>query len=214
MAFLTRLSPLVQASSRMQLLPTTSSTTSSTCLRLISTSPTSTIRFTCPMAKAPTMSQVKIFCENNAIVWRNSPGWSWRSRDPKETGQGAKEIITKISYQLFGLRWTCILSKRQRRGTRRGLKCTGAWDFNFCCDAQSDLHVFAGRFFRRKDWLIAGICFGLVRLLFTESYTCFIHDTCSPQVSGIYAYTIFAIQQERFLDDFDMPEEIDRTKKD
>jgi len=36
----------------------------------------------------------------------------------------------------------------------------------------------------------------------------------SPQVSGIYAYTIFAIQQERFLDDFDMPEEIDRTKKD
>ena len=123
-------------------------------------------------------------------------------------------IITKISYQLFGLRWTCILSKRQRRGTRRGLKCTGAWDFNFCCDAQSDLHVFAGRFFRRKDWLIAGICFGLVRWLFTKSYTCFIHDMWSPQVSGIYAYTIFAIQQERFLDDFDMPEEIDRTKKD
>ena len=34
------------------------------------------------------------------------------------------------------------------------------------------------------------------------------------QVIGIYGYTIFAIQQERFLDDFDMPEEIDRTKKD
>jgi len=50
------------------------------------------------------------------------------------------------------------------------------------------------RFFRRKDWLIAGICFSMV--------------------IGIYGYTIFAIQQERFLDDFDMPEEIDRTKKD
>lgn len=36
----------------------------------------------------------------------------------------------------------------------------------------------------------------------------------SLQVIGIYGYTIFAIQQERFLDDFDMPEEIDRTKKD
>ncbi len=30
---------------------------------------------------------------------------------------------------------------------------------------------------------------------------------------GVYSYTIFAIQQEKFLDDFDMPEEIDRTKK-
>ena len=167
MAFLTRLSPLVQASSRMQFLPTTSTSTSSTYLRLLYTSPTSTIRLTCPMAKAPTMSQVKIFCENNAIVWQSAPGWSWRSRDPEETGQGVKEIITKISYQLFGLRWTCILSKRQKRGTRRGLKCTGAGDFNFCCDAQAYLYVFAGRFFRRKDWLIAGICFGLVRWLFT-----------------------------------------------
>merc|ERR1711997_149072 len=50
------------------------------------------------------------------------------------------------------------------------------------------------RFFRRKDWIIAGTCFGIV--------------------IGIYSYTIFAIQQEKFLDDFDMPEEIDRTKKD
>ena len=42
-----------------------------------------------------------------------------------------------------------------------------------------------------------------------------IHDLhFSLQVIGIYGYTIFAIQQERFLDDFDMPEEIDRTKKD
>merc|ERR1712079_856611 len=49
------------------------------------------------------------------------------------------------------------------------------------------------RFFRRKDWMIAGTCFGIV--------------------IGIYSYTIFAIQQEKFLDDFDMPEEIDRTKQ-
>jgi len=50
------------------------------------------------------------------------------------------------------------------------------------------------RFFRRKDWMIAGTCFGIV--------------------IGIYSYTIWAIQQEKFLDDFDMPEEIDRTQKD
>lgn len=49
------------------------------------------------------------------------------------------------------------------------------------------------RFFRRKDWMIAATCFAIVL--------------------GIYAYTIFAIQQEKFLDDFEMPEEIDRTKK-
>merc|ERR1711936_87779 len=48
------------------------------------------------------------------------------------------------------------------------------------------------RFFRRKDWIIAGTCFGIV----------------------ICSYTIWAIQQEKFLDDFEMPEEIDRTKKD
>ena len=55
------------------------------------------------MAKAPTMSQVKIFCENNAIVWQSAPGWSWRGRDPEETGQGVKEIITKtINYLVSG----------------------------------------------------------------------------------------------------------------
>merc|ERR1719153_142188 len=43
------------------------------------------------------------------------------------------------------------------------------------------------RFFRRKDWLIASICFTMV--------------------GTIYGYTIWAIQQEKFLDDFDMPEE-------
>merc|ERR1711962_731743 len=135
---------LVQASSRMQLLPTTSSTsstTSSTCLRLISTSPTSTIRFTCPMAKAPTMSQVEV--------------------DEAEI----QKRLGKVNMH--------FIKKAEKRNKER-----------------SKMH----RFFRRKDWLIAGICFGLV--------------------SGIYAYTIFAIQQERFLDDFDMPEEIDRTKKD
>jgi len=49
------------------------------------------------------------------------------------------------------------------------------------------------RFFRRKDWMIASFCVFLVL--------------------SIYFYTIFAIKQEKFLDDFDMPEEIDRTKK-
>ncbi|XP_023326629.1 cytochrome c oxidase assembly factor 3, mitochondrial isoform X1 [Eurytemora carolleeae] len=49
------------------------------------------------------------------------------------------------------------------------------------------------RFFRRTDWMIAAFCFSLV--------------------IGIYSYTMFAIQQEKFLDDFDMPEDIDRTEK-
>lgn len=46
------------------------------------------------------------------------------------------------------------------------------------------------RLYRRTDWMIAGTCFGIV--------------------VGIYSYTIFAIKQENFLDDFEMPEEIDR----
>lgn len=50
------------------------------------------------------------------------------------------------------------------------------------------------RFFRRTDWIIAAFCFTLV--------------------TGIYSYTMFAIQQEKFLDDFEMPEEIDRTEDD
>lgn len=48
------------------------------------------------------------------------------------------------------------------------------------------------RFFRRTDWMIATVCFSLV--------------------ASIYGYTIFAIQQEKFLDDFEMPEEIDKTE--
>lgn len=47
-------------------------------------------------------------------------------------------------------------------------------------------------FFRRTDWVIATFCFGLV--------------------ISIYSYTMFAIRQEKFLDDFEMPEEIDRTE--
>ncbi len=42
------------------------------------------------------------------------------------------------------------------------------------------------RFFRRGDTMIAGGCLAVA---------------CS-----IYAYTIYAIKQERFLDDFDMPD--------
>lgn len=49
------------------------------------------------------------------------------------------------------------------------------------------------RFFRRGDWMIAGTCFGIV--------------------IAIYGYTIYAIQQEQFLDDFEMPEEIDRIEE-
>jgi len=48
------------------------------------------------------------------------------------------------------------------------------------------------RFYRRTDWMIAAFCFALV--------------------ISIYSYTMFAIKQETFLDDFDMPEEIDRTE--
>ena len=36
---------------------------------------------------------------------------------------------------------------------------------------------------------------------------------CFSLVIGIYSYTLYAIQQEKFLDDFEMPEDIDRTKK-
>jgi len=48
------------------------------------------------------------------------------------------------------------------------------------------------KFYRRTDWMIAATCFSIA--------------------IGIYSYTMFAIQQEQFLDDFDMPEEIDRIK--
>jgi len=50
------------------------------------------------------------------------------------------------------------------------------------------------KFYRRKDWIIAFTCFCIV--------------------VGIYSYTMFAIQQEKFLDDFEMPEEIDIIEDD
>ncbi|XP_059087570.1 uncharacterized protein LOC131883975 [Tigriopus californicus] len=40
--------------------------------------------------------------------------------------------------------------------------------------------------FRRKDWYVAAICLSVA--------------------AAIYSYTIFAIKQETFLDDFDMPD--------
>ena len=49
---------------------------------------------------------------------------------------------------------------------------------------------------RRKDWLIAGFCFSLA--------------------VSIYSYTIYAIKQETFLDDFVMPDPMEQkntTKK-
>lgn len=41
-------------------------------------------------------------------------------------------------------------------------------------------------FYRRKDWMIAG--------------------TCLCIAISIYAYTIYAMKQETFLDDFEMPD--------
>ena len=52
------------------------------------------------------------------------------------------------------------------------------------------------RAYRNKDWIIAGFCFSLAL--------------------SIYGYTIYAIKQERFLDDFEMPdpmEQKDTSKK-
>ena len=40
--------------------------------------------------------------------------------------------------------------------------------------------------YRRKDWVIAGTCFFIA--------------------IAIYGYTMYAIKQEKFLDDFDMPD--------
>jgi len=38
--------------------------------------------------------------------------------------------------------------------------------------------------------------------------------TCFAFAIGTYCFTLYSIQQEKFLDDFDMPEQIDRTQKD
>ncbi len=50
------------------------------------------------------------------------------------------------------------------------------------------------RKFRRKDWMVGLTCFAIV--------------------VGIYCYTIFAIKQEQFLDDFDMPDPTEETPQD
>jgi len=47
--------------------------------------------------------------------------------------------------------------------------------------------------FRKKDWIIGGTCFGIA--------------------IGIYAYTIYAMKQERFLDDFDMPDPLEEEER-
>lgn len=49
------------------------------------------------------------------------------------------------------------------------------------------------KYFRRGDFIIAG--------------------TCITIAIGIYAYTIYAIKQERFLDDFDMPDPLEEQAK-
>lgn len=47
--------------------------------------------------------------------------------------------------------------------------------------------------FRRKDWIIGGTCFGIA--------------------VGIYGYTIYAMKQERFLDDFEMPDPLEEEER-
>ena len=41
-----------------------------------------------------------------------------------------------------------------------------------------------------------------------------IATTCFAFAIGTYCFTLYSIKQEKFLDDFDMPEQIDRTQKD
>ena len=41
-----------------------------------------------------------------------------------------------------------------------------------------------------------------------------IATVCFAFAIGTYCFTLYSIQQEKFLDDFDMPEQIDRTEKD
>lgn len=64
-------------------------------------------------------------------------------------------------------------------------------DFVRKAEKQNKERAKRHKFYRRKDWIIATFCFSLV--------------------IGIYSYTMYAIQQEKFLDDFDMPEDIDIT---
>jgi len=47
--------------------------------------------------------------------------------------------------------------------------------------------------YRKKDWMIGLACLGIA--------------------GGIYGYTIYAMKQEKFLDDFDMPDELDEDQR-
>jgi len=47
--------------------------------------------------------------------------------------------------------------------------------------------------FRRKDWIIGGSCFAIA--------------------IAIYGYTIYAMKQERFLDDFEMPDPLEESER-
>jgi len=47
--------------------------------------------------------------------------------------------------------------------------------------------------FRRKDWVIGGTCFAIA--------------------IAIYGYTIYAMKQERFLDDFEMPDPLEESER-
>ena len=47
--------------------------------------------------------------------------------------------------------------------------------------------------YRRKDWIIGG--------------------TCVTLAISIYAYTIYAMKQEQFLDDFEMPDPLEESER-
>ena len=49
------------------------------------------------------------------------------------------------------------------------------------------------RFWRKRDWKIAA--------------------TCATLIAAIYGYTIYAMKQESFLDDFDMPDPLEERSE-
>ena len=54
-------------------------------------------------------------------------------------------------------------------------------------------HAEKHRTRRRKDWLVGGGCLGVA--------------------VAIYAFTIISIKQEKFLDDFDMPDPLEEPNR-
>lgn len=74
-------------------------------------------------------------------------------------------------------------------------KKLGKMQMNFVKKAERTNSERADRHikFRRRDWQIAGFCFFLI--------------------AAIYSYTIFAIKQETFLDDFDMPDPLEEKDR-